>query len=142
MVVLFLSIYATQHLNFSLTRAGIIMGLFGAGSFLGVFVGGKLTDKIGGKWVMTGSLFFGGIMFLILGIYNFKFAGVNSIHFHNRFKTEADCLDYLSLIKWEGGYSCIRCFNAFYFRGKSHLINAVLNVGMMKALQQGLCLIN
>lgn len=67
MVILFLSIYATQHLNFSLTQAGIIMGLFGAGSFLGVFVGGKLTDKIGGKWVMTGSLFFGGIMFLILG---------------------------------------------------------------------------
>jgi len=49
---------------------------------------------------------------------NFKFAGVNSILFHNRFKTEADCLDYLSLIKWEGGYSCIRCFNTFHCSGK------------------------
>lgn len=49
---------------------------------------------------------------------NFKFAGVNSITFHQRFKTEADCLEYLSLLKWEKGYSCKRCNNDIYCSGK------------------------
>lgn len=50
--------------------------------------------------------------------YSFKFAGVNSITFHQRFKTEADCLEYLSLLKWEQGYSCKRCENNSYCSGK------------------------
>lgn len=50
--------------------------------------------------------------------YNFKFAGVNSITFHQRFTTEADCLEYLSLMKWEKGYSCKRCANSTYCSGK------------------------
>jgi len=51
---------------------------------------------------------------------NFKFAGVNSISFHQRFKTEADCLEYLSLLKWEKGYSCKRCGNRIFCSGKRH----------------------
>jgi hypothetical protein len=47
-----------------------------------------------------------------------KFAGVNSIKFHQIFKTEEDCLSYLSLIKWEGGYFCKRCKNDKYCVGK------------------------
>lgn len=50
--------------------------------------------------------------------YSFKFAGVNSITFHQRFKTEADCLEYLSLLKWEEGYRCKRCNNDIYCSGK------------------------
>ena len=49
---------------------------------------------------------------------SFKFAGVNSITFHQRFKTEADCLEYLSLLKWEQGYKCKRCNNLTYCSGK------------------------
>src|SRR5680860_68106 len=49
---------------------------------------------------------------------SFKFVGVNSITFHQRFKTEADCLEYLSLLKWEEGYSCKRCENESYCSGK------------------------
>ena len=49
---------------------------------------------------------------------NFKFAGVNSITFHQRFKTDADCLEYLSLMKWEKGYTCKRCANETYCSGK------------------------
>ncbi len=67
MVILFMTIYATEKLHFSLTQAGVIMGLFGAGSFLGVLTGGKLTDKLGGKKVMQFSLLLGGVMFIILG---------------------------------------------------------------------------
>lgn len=47
-----------------------------------------------------------------------KFEGVNSITFHQRFKTEADCLEYLSLVKWEQGFSCKRCSNHLYCPGK------------------------
>ena len=47
-----------------------------------------------------------------------EFAGVNSITFHQRFKTEADCLEYLSLLKWENHYSCKRCENDSYCSGK------------------------
>jgi len=49
---------------------------------------------------------------------SFKFVGVNSITFHQRFKTEVDCLEYLSLLKWEEGYSCKRCENESYCSGK------------------------
>jgi len=49
---------------------------------------------------------------------SFKFAGVNSITFHQRFKTEADCLEYLALLKWEKGYHCKRCDNDIYCSGK------------------------
>jgi len=46
------------------------------------------------------------------------FAGVNSIIFHQQFKTEDDCLSYLSDIKWEGGYICKRCNHTKYCAGK------------------------
>lgn len=49
---------------------------------------------------------------------NYKFAGVNSITFNQRFKTEADCLEYLSLLKWEDGFSCKRCGNQTHCSGK------------------------
>jgi hypothetical protein len=46
------------------------------------------------------------------------FAGVNSIMFHRQFKTDDDCLEYLSGIKWESGFSCKRCNNPKYCIGK------------------------
>ena len=49
---------------------------------------------------------------------SFKFVGVNSINFHQRFKTDSDCLEYLSLLKWEQGYNCKRCENDIYCLGK------------------------
>jgi transposase-like protein len=49
----------------------------------------------------------------------FKFAGVNSITFNQIFKTEEDCLRYLSSLKWEEGYRCKRCKNDKYCQGKS-----------------------
>jgi hypothetical protein len=49
---------------------------------------------------------------------SFKFVGVNSINFHQRFKTDADCLEYLSLLKWGQGYRCKRCENGIYCLGK------------------------
>jgi hypothetical protein len=39
------------------------------------------------------------------------FRGVNSIKFNQRFKTDNDCLEYLSAVKWADGYQCKRCKN-------------------------------
>ena len=54
-------------------------------------------------------------------INNFQFTGVNSIHFHKRFKTDSDCLEYLSELKWQQGYFCKRCKNEIYCAGKKPL---------------------
>lgn len=46
------------------------------------------------------------------------FVGVNSIKFNQRFKTDEDCLRYMSEIKWDQGYKCKRCNNDKYCDGK------------------------
>lgn len=46
------------------------------------------------------------------------FAGVNSITFNRTFKSDDDCLQYLSDLKWEAGYSCKRCENNKYCSSK------------------------
>lgn len=67
MVVPFMTIYATQRLGFSITQAGIIMALFGAGSIFGAYIGGKLTDTFGFYRVQLLALLGGGVMFILLG---------------------------------------------------------------------------
>jgi transposase-like protein/predicted nucleic-acid-binding Zn-ribbon protein len=38
--------------------------------------------------------------------------------FRNRFKTDADCLEYLIDLKWGKGYQCIKCQNTEYGKGR------------------------
>ncbi len=66
MVIPFLSIYLTDSLCFTLKDVGWIMSSFGAGSLIGTWLGGKLTDKIGYYKVMVISLFATGIGFISL----------------------------------------------------------------------------
>ena len=66
MVVPFMTIYCTQKLGFSIVQAGIIMSLFGLGSILGAFYGGKITDKLGFYHLQLGALFSGGVLFISL----------------------------------------------------------------------------
>lgn len=47
-----------------------------------------------------------------------KFIGVNSITFNKRFKEDADCYEYLSLIKWENGFVCRKCNYDKHYKGK------------------------
>lgn len=47
-----------------------------------------------------------------------KFTGVNSITFNKRFKEDVDCYEYLSLVKWESGYTCRKCKHDKYYNGK------------------------
>lgn len=37
------------------------------------------------------------------------FKGQNLIEFAERFKTDEDCKEYLSILKWENGYTCRKC---------------------------------
>ena len=68
MVLPFMTLYLTgKDMNRSLSDAGIVMGLFGLGSIIGAYFGGKFSDKIGFYKVQLFTLIFGGVMFIILG---------------------------------------------------------------------------
>ena len=60
MVVPFLTIYCINQLHFTVTQAGIIMTLFGAGSIIGAYFGGWLSDRIGFYDMQIGALITGG----------------------------------------------------------------------------------
>lgn len=64
MVVPFLTLYLTDYLHFSLGQVGWIMSFFGLGSFVGSYLGGKLTDAVGFYKVMFYSLLISGIMLI------------------------------------------------------------------------------
>ena len=66
MVVVFLSIYLTQHLGYGIEEAGYILGCFGAGALLGGYAGGKLTDLVGYYPIMLWSLVLNGLMLIVL----------------------------------------------------------------------------
>jgi predicted MFS family arabinose efflux permease len=51
----------------SLSEAGFVMMLFGLGSIVGAYFGGKFSDKIGFYKVQLFTLFGGGLMFIVLG---------------------------------------------------------------------------
>ncbi|MGN6640753.1 MAG: MFS transporter, partial [Mucilaginibacter sp.] len=67
MVIPFMTIYCAKELHFTLQQAGYIMGLFGAGSIVGAFFGGRITDKYGFYYVQIMALLLGGILFILLG---------------------------------------------------------------------------
>ncbi len=69
MVVPFMALYLTNpdEMGFSIGKAGIVVGLFGAGAFCGAWLGGRLTDKIGFYPVQLITLIGGGILFMVLG---------------------------------------------------------------------------
>ncbi|MHA7943291.1 MDR family MFS transporter [Formosa sp. 3Alg 14/1] len=70
MVIPFLSLYLTKNLHFTLSDVGWIMSAFGAGSVVGSWLGGKLTDKIGYYKVMVFSLVLSGFLFISLQFLN------------------------------------------------------------------------
>lgn len=66
MVVPFLSLYLTNFLEFSFEQVGWILSCYGFGSVVGVFIGGKLADRIGYYKVMYLSLLSTGLVFFVL----------------------------------------------------------------------------
>ena len=47
MVLVFLNIYLTQHLGFSLLQAGQVLSAYGLGSIVGGYLGGHFCDRLG-----------------------------------------------------------------------------------------------
>lgn len=66
MVVPFLSKYMLEDLHFTYSQIGWVMVFFGTGSFIGTWISGKLSDRIGFYKVMVFSLFTSGILFIVL----------------------------------------------------------------------------
>src|SRR2546423_9667394 len=66
MVIPFLTVYLT-HKGYTLEQAGYVMAAFGAGSILGSYIGGRLTDKFGFFYVQCFSLLLNGLLFIVLG---------------------------------------------------------------------------
>ena len=66
MVLPFLTVYLTTVLKFSLKEAGVLASAFGFGSFAGSYLGGRLSDRFGANVVIVISLFFSGLLFILL----------------------------------------------------------------------------
>ncbi|HEV8628871.1 MAG TPA: MFS transporter [Thermoanaerobaculia bacterium] len=67
MVLPFLAIYLTSRHGFTPQRAGVVVTLYGLGSGVGTYWGGRLTDRFGPKRVQVVSLTCNGVGFLMLG---------------------------------------------------------------------------
>ncbi|MEK7487462.1 MAG: MFS transporter [Planctomycetota bacterium] len=67
MVLFFMPLYLTQKIKLSLLDTAPILSLYGAGSLVGVILGGWLCDKIGSLFVQLGSLVLSAIGFILLG---------------------------------------------------------------------------
>jgi len=66
MVLAFMTLYC-YHLGYSIQQGGIVVAIYGIGSVTGALLGGKISDKFGFYYTQFFTLFFGGILFIILG---------------------------------------------------------------------------
>ena len=66
MVLAFMTLYC-KHLGFTTQQAGWGVGVYGTGSVLGGFLGGKISDRYGFYYTQFCALLLGGLMFIILG---------------------------------------------------------------------------
>ncbi|MCB0698608.1 MAG: MFS transporter [Chitinophagales bacterium] len=67
MVLPFMTLYLTESKGVSIGKAGLVITIFGAGTILGAYVGGKLTDKVGFYFIQLFALIGGGTLFIVLG---------------------------------------------------------------------------
>ena len=163
MVVPFLTIYCTQKLNFSIVQAGMIMALFGLGSVLGAFIGGKITDKIGFHYLQIGALLSGGLMFIclsfldtylclgigtfILSMCNESFRPANSTavayYSSEKNRTRSYSLNRLAInLGWSfggalGGFIASLDYHLlFYVDGLSNILAALLLMKLLPAVKK------
>ncbi len=69
MVLAFLTLYS-KHRGYTIEQGGWVVAIYGVGSMIGAFTGGKLSDSFGFYKIQFLALFFGGIMFIVLGQMN------------------------------------------------------------------------
>jgi MFS family permease len=66
-VLIVLALYLTQVQGFSESYAGLVIGLWGAGSAVGTLIGGVLADRWGRKPTFVTALYAGAAMMLVVG---------------------------------------------------------------------------
>ncbi len=66
MVLAFMTLYI-NHIGYSTKLAGLVVGVYGTGSLIGAFIGGKISDRFGFYYTQFFSLFCGGLLFITLG---------------------------------------------------------------------------
>jgi predicted MFS family arabinose efflux permease len=67
MVLPFLSLYLTAERGMSISAAGRLVGIYGAGAVCGAYLGGGLSDRIGAVRAQQLSLVAGGLGLLVIG---------------------------------------------------------------------------
>lgn len=67
MVVVFLSVYLINDLDYAPIKAGYVMAAFGAGGIAGNYIGGLLNDRFGSWHIMFYSMIGAGLLNVILG---------------------------------------------------------------------------
>jgi predicted MFS family arabinose efflux permease len=68
MVIPFMTLYLTsKEMSRTLSEAGTVMALFGLGSVIGAYFGGKFSDRVGFFKIQLLTLLSGGILFMVLG---------------------------------------------------------------------------
>lgn len=65
MVLAFLTLYCTQYLHQTPKLAGLAIAVYGLGSILGAYFGGRLSDKFGYHFVQFSALIGGGFFFIL-----------------------------------------------------------------------------
>lgn len=71
-VMLFLGVYLSNELKYSIIDAGIVMSMLGLGSLIGSLLGGFLVDRLGYYRVLVSTITISGIILLIVsGVSNF-----------------------------------------------------------------------
>ena len=66
MVLAFMTLYC-HHIGFTMLQGGFVVAIYGMGSLVGAFAGGKISDKFGFYYTQFCTLFIGGILFVVLG---------------------------------------------------------------------------
>jgi predicted MFS family arabinose efflux permease len=73
MVLPFMTLYC-KHIGYSTKQAGYVVAIYGIGSLIGAFIGGKISDRFGFYYTQFFALLCGGILFLTLGQMNTYFS--------------------------------------------------------------------
>jgi len=69
MVLPFMTLYC-KHIGYTTKQAGWVVAVYGIGSMVGAFLGGKLSDRFGFYYTQFFSLLCGGLLFITLGQMN------------------------------------------------------------------------
>jgi predicted MFS family arabinose efflux permease len=66
MVLPFMTLYC-KHIGYTTQQGGWVVAIYGTGSLIGAFMGGRISDRFGFYYTQFFSLLCGGLLFMLLG---------------------------------------------------------------------------